>query len=188
MIRRRAFPLLLILWASALSAETLTLELDPAATTVEFTFNATLHTVKGSLHAKQGTVQLDSETGAASGWVVLDATSATTGNGRRDRKMHDKILESQRYPDIVFDLERVSGRLNRTGRSELQLHGTLEMHGTRRPVALPAIALSNGDRVTATGTLVVPYLEWGMKDPSFLFLRVAKEVKVTVRASGRLGG
>jgi hypothetical protein len=67
--------------------------------------------------------------------------------------------------------------------AELKLHATLEIHGAAHPVAIPA-------RVTelATGRLVVeaafrvPYVAWGMRDPSSFVLRVAKEVDVSVRA------
>jgi polyisoprenoid-binding protein YceI len=190
MLRRRTFPLFLaaLSLASVLAAETVTFELDPAATVVELTFGATLHTVHGSLRARQGTVQVDTNTGAASGWIVLDATSARTGNARRDRKMHEKILESRRFPDIVFDVQRVSGRINRAGRSELQLQGILDFHGDRHPVTLPVVATTEGNRVTAAGSLVIPYVKWGLRDPSFLLLRVAKEVRVTVKAAGRIAG
>lgn len=170
------------------AAAPLTFELDPKATSVEITFGATLHTVKGSLRARQGTLRVDPGSGQISGWVVLDATSAQTGNARRDRKMHEKILESKRYPDILFDIQRLSGQLRPTGRSEIQLHGTLEMHGVRRPFALPAVLNSDGRTVTATGTVIVRYLEWGIADPSFFILRVAKEMRVTVKAAGHLSG
>lgn len=179
---------LALLLSLPLSAETLTFQLDPAKSTVQFTFGATLHTVRGSLRAKEGTIRLDPATGAAEGWVVLDATSAGTGNARRDRKMHEKILESRRFPDITFTVERISGTLKPGGRSDLQLHGTLDWHGTRRPLALPATALVNGDQVTATGAVTLRYMEWGLPDPSFLLLRVSKEVRVEIKASGRLSG
>ena len=172
--------------ALPLSAETLTFELDPAKTTVQFTFGATLHTVRGTLGAKQGTLHLDPATGAAEGWVVLDATSAQTGNARRDRKMHAKVLESRRFPDITFTVERISGTLNPGGRSDVQLHGTLDWHGTRRPFNLPATVTVKDDQVEARGVATLRYMEWGLPDPSFFLLRVAKEVKVEVKASGRL--
>ena len=174
--------------ASVLSAEPLTFQLDAKATTVEFTFGATLHTVDGTLHAKEGTVRVDPEAGTATGRIVLDATSARTGNDRRDRKMHEKILESQRYPEMVFEIERLSGKLNPLGQSEIELHGTLEMHGTRRPLALPATVTSDGKTVSGTGTLILSYLDWGLADPSFFILRVEKEVRVTVKAVGRISG
>ncbi len=190
MLRHRiAFSLVsALVLASVLRAETLTFELDPQATTIEFTFGATLHTVDGTLRAKEGTIHVDPETGAASGRIVLDATSAQTGNSHRDRKMHEKILESQRYPEMVFDVERLSGKLNPAGQSEIELHGTLEMHGTRRPIALPATVKSDGHTVIGTGTLILPYMDWGLPDPSVFILRVQKEVRVTVKAVGKIGG
>lgn len=175
--------------ASVLSAEPVTFKLDPTATTIEFTFGATLHRVDGTLRAKEGTIHIDPETGTASGRIVIDATSAKTGNARRDRKMHAKILESQRYPEMVFEIERLSGKLNPIGQSEIELHGTLEMHGTRRPIALPVTVMTtDGKMVTGTGTLILPYLKWGLADPSFFILRVEKEVRVTVKAVGRISG
>lgn len=187
MIRRR-----LVCSAAALclalpvGAAAMTFHLDPEKTTVQFTFGATLHTVHGTLRAKEGTLRFDPSAGTAEGWVVLDATSAETGNARRDRKMHQKILESRRFPDITFTVERISGTVNPGGRSEIQLHGNLDWHGTRRPVDLPATVVVNGEQVNATGFLTLPYLEWGLDDPSFLLLRVAKVVRVEIKAAGRL--
>jgi polyisoprenoid-binding protein YceI len=179
------FPVLLLL-AVPLAAATFTFELDPATTKVEFTFGATLHSVDGTMQARQGTIQIDPETHAASGRFVLDATSAQTGNSRRDHKMHEKILESQSYPDIAFEVQRVSGELKPVGRSEFELHGTLEMHGTKRPMDMTVVATSDGTRVNGTGMMIVSYLDWGVKDPSFFLLRVEKEVRVTIHAVGRL--
>ncbi|HSS75364.1 MAG TPA: YceI family protein [Thermoanaerobaculia bacterium] len=173
--------------ASVLSAEQVTFELDPAATTIEFTFGATLHTVDGTIRAKEGTIHVDSETGVASGRIVIDATSAKTGNARRDRKMHEKILESQKFPEMIFEIERLSGKLNPIGQSEIELHGTLEMHGTRQPIGLPATVMTtDGKTVTGTGSLILSYLKWGLADPSVFLLRVEKEVHVTVKAAGTI--
>jgi polyisoprenoid-binding protein YceI len=181
------FPVALLL-ALPLSAATYTFALDPATTRVDFTFGATLHTVDGFMRAREGTVRIDPDTHEASGRFVLDATSAQTGVSRRDRKMHQKILESPRYPDIVFEPQRFSGVLNPVGRSQLELHGMLELHGTKRPMDMTVVATSDGTQVKGTGTMIVPYLQWGLRDPSFFLLRVEKEVRVTIHAVGRLSG
>ncbi|HSS48336.1 MAG TPA: YceI family protein [Thermoanaerobaculia bacterium] len=173
--------------ASVLSAEPVTFELDPTATVIEFTFGATLHTVDGTIRPKEGVIHVDPETGTASGRIVIDATSAKTGNDRRDRKMHEKILESERYPEMIFEIERLSGKLNPIGQSEIELHGTLEMHGTRLPLGVPATVMTtDGKTVTGTGTLILSYLKWGLADPSFFLLRVEKEVRVTVKVAGKI--
>jgi polyisoprenoid-binding protein YceI len=189
MLRSRIFWLLTALCLPLpLGAEPLTFELDPAATHVDLFFTATLHSVDGLLRAKSGTLQLDPEAGTAHGRIVLDATSAATGNSQRDEKMHEKILESRQFPEIVFDVDKISGTLHREGRSDVLLSGTIEMHGVRRPAELPATVLVEGDRIRATGNITIPYLEWGLRDPSFFVLRVAKEVQVAVHAAGRLQG
>ena len=163
----------------------ITFELDPQQTTLAMTFGATLHRVDGSLKVREGRIDI-SDSGAASGKIVIDLTTARTGVARRDHKMHEKILESRRFPLAVFTIERMDGVLNRTGSSDVQLHGRLEMHGVAREVALPARVVSDGHHVSASGILLIPYLEWGMADPSFFVLRVEKQVKVTVKTAGRI--
>lgn len=181
-----AFTLVLTTAAPPLAAETWTFQLDPAATSVRFHFGATLHTVHGTLRATEGRIDLDPATGEASGRIVLDATSAETGNERRDAKMHEKILESERYPQMIYTVRRVTGTLNPAGRSEMQLRGTLEMHGVSRPLDVLATAQVIDGRVTAEGAVTIPYLEWGLVDPSFFVLRVEKQVHVALEAVGRL--
>jgi polyisoprenoid-binding protein YceI len=174
--------------AAVSSAQTLTFDLDPQATQITFGFGATLHSVQGTLKAASGKVQLDIATGKASGEIVLDLKSAATGNEKRDLKMHQKVLETDRYPQAVFHVERIDGELHREGRSELQLHGTLDLHGASHTVAIPTVALAQGDAVTATGVLDIPYVEWGLEDPSFFLLRVDKVVRVQIRGVGKISG
>jgi polyisoprenoid-binding protein YceI len=162
-------------------------ELDPQQTTLAMTFGATLHRVDGSLKVREGRIDI-SDSGVASGRIVIDLTTAQTGVARRDKKMHDKILESARFPLAVFTIERMDGTVNKVGASDIQLHGKLEMHGVSKQVSLPARVTSDGHRVSASGVLIIPYLQWGMADPSFFILRVEKQVKVTVRTSGRISG
>jgi polyisoprenoid-binding protein YceI len=172
--------------ALPLAAEPLTFTLDPASSTLEIGFGATLHSVAGSLRVKEGRITFDPATGQAGGRIVIDATSATTGVGRRDKKMHEKILESPKFPEMVFTVERISGSLNRVGRSDIELHGTLDMHGVQRPMDLVVIARAAGDKISAVGRVSIPYRDWGIADPSFFILRVEKQVRVVVKATGRL--
>jgi hypothetical protein len=44
----------------------------------------------------------------------------------------------------------------------------------------------SADTVTATTRFTVPYVEWGMKNPSRLLLRVSKQVEIEVSAKGTI--
>jgi polyisoprenoid-binding protein YceI len=174
--------------AAPAAAETVVLQLDPQATHVSFSFGATFKGVRGGLDVREGQITLAPETGAAGGRIVLDLTSARTGVIRRDRKMHQKILESAQYPLATFYPERVDGRLHREGSSDIQIHGRLDFHGASHEIGIVATAKAHGDQVTANGFFTIPYIAWGLRDPSFFILRVAKEVRVDVQAVGRLMG
>lgn len=187
-VLRRLLPLALLLaTASPLAAGgEVTLRLHPEETRITFTLGATLHTVRGSLRLQEGEIRFDPVLGMARGRIVVNAQSAETGNRRRDRDMHVKVLESEEYPEIVFSPVRLEGEFNLTGESQVELHGRLWIHGEDHPLALPAKVEVEGDTLRARSTFTIPYVEWGMKDPSTFFLRVAKTVEVQLEAVGTL--
>jgi polyisoprenoid-binding protein YceI len=181
-----AFAALVALAGRAAHAEPRVLVLDPAASKVSFTLDATGHSVEGTMAVKSGRVAFDSETGAASGEITLDLRSARTGNESRDETMHQKVLESAKYPVAVFRAERREGAVAPSGTSQVTLDGTLSFHGAEHKVKLPAkVDVQNG-RLTADTRFTIPYVEWGLHDPSIMILRVAKVVSVEVHAVGSL--
>lgn len=174
------------LGASPACAEQSTLVLDPSASKVGFTLDATGHTVEGTMAVKSGRFVFDSATGAASGEIVLDLKSARTGSDGRDGDMHKKILETDKFPTATFRAEKVRGAVAPSGTSQITLDGTLSFHGADHKMSLPAkVAVENG-RARADTQLQIPYVQWGLHDPSVFVLRVAKVVDVTVNAVGTL--
>lgn len=169
----------------ALAAEQV-LVLDPDASEVTFDVQATGHDVHGHLYLDAGEVRFDPATGAASGRIEIDAARSETGNDSRDKTMRDKVLEVASYPLFVFVPERFEGELPESGEGEVSLIGTLTLHGADHPMTLPATVERDGDHLTTTTHFQVPYVEWGLHNPSVLFLRVADEVAVTVAAEGDL--
>ena len=165
---------------SPLGAQDLSLEMDPAQSKVEFTLGATLHTVHGAFQFKRGAIRFDPASGKASGELLVDARSGATGNDTRDRKMHKEILESQRFPDIVFRPGRVEGKLAPQGVSQMQVHGAFAIHGVEHELNAPVEVNVSGGVYTITAHFAVPYLKWGMKNPSTLFLHVDDKVDITI--------
>lgn len=176
----------MVLAAGAAFAAEQRLVLDPARTEVSFDVEATGHDVHGLVGLESGEVTFDLERGTAGGAIVLDAAHAATGNASRDRTMRGEVLEVTRFPTIEFAPATVSGTLSGDGSSQLTLHGVLRLHGEPHPLALPATVEVHGTHVTAEAKFLIPYREWGLADPSVLFLRVARVVAVTVRADGEL--
>jgi hypothetical protein len=43
-----------------------------------------------------------------------------------------------------------------------------------------------GSSLTAKGMFVVPYVKWGLKDPSIFILKVAKDVQIDMTLAGTL--
>jgi polyisoprenoid-binding protein YceI len=182
---------LLMLLALAVPAATLDaagwgLRLDPATTRVGFTLQATLHKVEGTIPLKEGVITFDAAGGAASGRLVLDATGVRTGNESRDRKMHTEVLESARFQEIVFIVQRVELQVDASGKGTVTLLGTLSIHGSEHPLTIQARVRREGERAFAEGDFTVPYVAWGMADPSVFLLRVAKQVQVHFATSGTL--
>lgn len=165
-------------------AEERALVLDPAASRISFTLGATGHDVEGKMALKSGRIAFDPDTGAASGEIVLDLKSAETGSDGRDKDMHEEVLETGKYPTAVFRAEKVRGAVAPSGPSQVTLDGTLSFHGGEHKVSLPAKIDAQNGRVVADTQLQIPYVQWGLHDPSILVLRVAKVVDVKVHAVG----
>jgi polyisoprenoid-binding protein YceI len=184
----RMILVLLLLAPPALRAQSqeLTLQFAPSATSITFTLGDLLHTVHGSFNLKNGEVKYDPATGAVSGGLVVDATSGQSRNRIRDRRMHREILESARYPEITFRPDRVEGRVAGPGTSTVRVHGIFSIHGADQEIVIPVKVQSVGGHSNwiADAHFTVPYVQWGIKNPSTFLLRVSESVEVDVHAVG----
>jgi len=170
----------------AAAAQDRVFQLDPQHTTVNFTLGDVLHTVRGTFRLKQGSLRLDAASRKITGEIVVDAKSGDSGSGMRDRKMHREILESDKYPEIVFRPDRVDGTVSPQGKSSVHVHGIFSIHGSDHELTVPAEVEVSADHWTATIHFAVPYASWGMKNPSTLFLKVSESVDIEVTAAGTI--
>ena len=176
----------LLLLPSMVAAQQITVNLDPAQTKIQWTLGATLHTVHGTFRLRGGSVTFDLQSGAASGEIIVDATSGESGNDSRDKKMHKEALGSHRYPEIIFSPQHVMGKLADQGTSNLQVQGVLHIHGANHDLTLSLPVENSGGTIRASTNFVVPYQQWGMKDPSTFLLKVEKTVSLSISSVGRL--
>lgn len=159
--------------------------LDPAQTEIHWTLGGSLHTVHGKFNLKNGQIRFDDATGKARGEIVIDAKSGESGNGSRDKRMHKEVLETDKYPDAVFKADKVTGQFQE-GESRLQIHGVFRIHGEDHELTMPAVVTRKGDVATVTLHFNIPYVQWGMKDPSNFLLKVDKVVGMDITTVVRL--
>ena len=162
------------------------LRVDPAQSSIHWTLGSTLHTVHGTFEVKGGTVHVDPANGKASGEIIADATSGKSGDDSRDHKMHKDVLESEKYPDVIFRPDRVEGKIAREGNSSVQVHGVFVLHGREHEITIPVQAELAGDRWSGNAKFSEPFIDWGLKNPSNFLLRVSHTVDVGLQLKGSL--
>lgn len=164
----------------------LLLEMDAAQGKVHWTLSTTFHTVHGTFALKKGMMRVDLATGRANGEIIVDATSGSSGNDGRDRKMHKEVLESSRYTDIVFRPDHVEGKIARHGVSIVQVHGVFVLHGSEHEMTVPVQAEFDAAHWTASSRFNVPFIDWGLKNPSTFLLKVNHAVEIELELKGSL--
>ena len=165
----------------------ITVHLDPAQTEIYWTLSDVLHKVHGTFRLKGGVVVFDPATGAADGEMLVDLESGESGSGGRDRAMKKNVLETATYPQAIYHPEKVKGWSAGSAQQKLTIDGMFTIHGKDHPLELTVdVQMDGSQHVTATTHFKVPYVAWGMKDPSTFVLRVGKEVDVDVAAKGTL--
>lgn len=116
----------------------------------------------------------------------MDAASGKSGNDGRDRKMQKEVLETDRFGEITFRPDSIAGELETQGDSTIQIHGVFVLHGSGHELTVPAQANLSGDHWTGTVKFSVPFVEWGLKNPSTWLLKVDHSVNVELELKGTL--
>jgi polyisoprenoid-binding protein YceI len=172
--------------ATASNARQAVLELNPANTHINYTLQGWLHVTNGTFHLVHGIIRIDPATGTADGSVVVSAASGDSGSQMRDSEMKDSILEVERYPEITFMPQQATGQRSAQGEFPATLRGTLMLHGMPHEITLNMMVQPSGDRFTATAHFAVPYVAWGLKNPSLLIFRCADTVYVDLKTQGQV--
>ena len=73
-----------------------------------------------------------------------------------------------------------------TANFAIQVAGTFTIHGGRHDLTLSLPIVVKNTAIEAHTKFDVPYVDWGMKNPSTLFLKVDKSVQISIAAVGEL--
>jgi len=112
--------------------------------------------------------------------VTADPATLTTGIGLRDSDLQ-AVLETSRYPEIRFTVTQIRGpkALSPGDEATVTVTGTMEIHGVRRTIEVPALVRLGADRVEVRGGMPLRLTEYGIRPPRVLFVvRVQDEVQV----------
>ncbi len=166
--------------AKGQTAHQINIHLDPSATAIQWTLGDVLHTVHGTFKMKRGVISYNPLNGGASGLIEIDATSGESGSSARDQKMHKDVLNSSQYQAITFRPSHAEGAFDQTMRGDFIVDGVLNLHGQDHPMKMKVSVQPKGNQLSIETHFVIPYVAWGLKDPSTFVLRVNKEVSVDV--------
>ena len=156
------------------------------ATQVKITLKTTHELVNGAFHVQSGSIEFERGTAKMAGSVVVLAGSGKTGNDSRDKKMNKDILKVEQYATVSFEPKTYTGDLVLSGDSTIQVTGIFTLLGTPHPITIPILVHLEGTTATAKAHFVVPYVQWGLKNPSFLIWKADDDVAIDLVLAGRL--
>ena len=159
---------------------------NPDASEVKITLKTTHELVNGGFHVQSGSIEFDRTTRNMSGSVVVLAGSGKTGNDSRDKKMNKDILKAEQYATVSFEPKTYIGDLAPSGDSNIQVTGVFTLLGTPHQITIPILVHLESTAATAKAHFIVPYVQWGLKNPSFLIWKADDVVAIDLSLAGHL--
>jgi polyisoprenoid-binding protein YceI len=175
-----------VIVAPAALAQHQTFVLSPDASAVKMTLNTTHELVSGTFHVQSGSIEFDPSTTKMSGVIAVVAGSGKTGNDSRDKKMYKDVLKVGQYATISFEPKTCAGTLAPSGDSTIQVSGIFTLLGTPHEIMVPMVVHLDTTRATAKAHFVVPYVQWGLKNPSFLIWKAEDDVAIDLNLVGTI--
>jgi polyisoprenoid-binding protein YceI len=172
--------------APAALAQHQTFQAIPESSEVKFTLGDVLHTVHGTFHVQRGSIDFDRTTPKMAGSIFVAAGSGNSGNETRDRRMSKDILDAPHFAEASFAPHSYQGTIAPAGDSTIEVAGTFILHGAPHELTMPLTVHVEGENCTVRTHFSVPYVKWGLKDPSTFVLRVSKDVEIDLTLVGRL--
>jgi polyisoprenoid-binding protein YceI len=175
-----------VVLAPAALAQHQTFVVNPDASEVNITLKTTHELVNGTFHVQSGSIEFDRSKPNLLGSVVVLAGSGKTGNASRDKKMNKDILKVEQYAVVSFEPKTYTGSLALSGDSTIQVAGIFTLLGAPHDISIPILVHLDGTTATAKAHFAVPYVKWGLKNPSFMIWKADDDVAIDLVLAGRL--
>ena len=177
---------LALIFAPAALAQHQTFAVNPDASEVKMKLNTTHELVNGTFHIQSGSINFDRTVSRISGIVIVAAGSGKTGNDSRDKKMNKDILKADQFATVSFAPKTYDGTIAASGDSTIQVSGVFTLLGTPHDLMIPMQIHIDGSKATVKGKFVVPYVQWGLKSPSFLIWKAENNVGIDLNLVGQI--
>jgi polyisoprenoid-binding protein YceI len=177
---------LAVILAPAALAQHQTFTVNPDASEVKMKLNTTHEVVNGTFHIQSGSINFDRTASHISGIVIVATGSGKTGNDSRDKKMYKDILKVDQFATVSFAPKSYSGTVAPSGDSTIQVSGVFTLLGTDHDLTIPMQIHIDGSKATARGQFVIPYVRWGLKNPSFLIWKAENDVAIDLNLVGQI--
>ena len=119
-----------------------------------------------------GTVQLaEPDASASSVTFVVETKSLVvmdSGEAAKDRQevqqtmLGEKVLDASRFPRIQFVSSKVRSTARNGETTDLEVEGTLSLHGAAKPVSLPVRIVVGGGQLSGDGELNLLQTDYGI--------------------------
>jgi polyisoprenoid-binding protein YceI len=177
---------LAVILGPAALAQHQTFAVNPDASEVKMKLNTTHEVVNGTFHIQSGSIEFDRSAPKMSGSVTVLAGSGKTGNDSRDKKMNKDILKVDQYTTLSFAPKTYTGTIAPSGDSTIQVSGVFTLLGNPHDLTIPMQIHMDGSKATARAQFVVPYVQWGLKNPSFMFWKAENDVAIDLNLVGQV--
>ncbi|WP_263359819.1 YceI family protein [Acidicapsa ligni] len=175
---------LAVILAPAALAQHQTFAVNPDTSEIKMTLNTTHEVVNGIFHIQSGSIEFDRSNPRMSGSVAVLAGSGKTGNDSRDKKMNKDILKVDQYMTVSFAPKTYTGTIAPRGDSTIQVSGVFTLLGNPHDLTIPMQIYMDGSKATVRAQFVVPYVQWGLKNPSFMFWKAENDVAIDLNLVG----
>ena len=157
--------------------------LDDSNTKVTFDVDTTWHVVHGVLSGITGSVaQSDPKNPSSiSGELHFPIKRIDTGWGMRNDSLYEHF-ETDSFAEAAVSIVKTSGTCPpatvAAGSCAISLEAMITIHGTSKPMTLPATIEKAGNGYVVSGTVTFDWASFGIKDPSMAVAKVKPNVKV----------